>query len=83
MCLQADVMSASVNCSGTSSGGNWRELGFVFQNLNAAGIQPGWTCSVSGCFEVIYSFSGRDEYIRTPSTDFVLRSESCYTGPGE
>ena len=76
-------MPASVNCSGISTGGNWKRLGFVFQNLSATGIQPGWTCTISGCFELNVAATGDNEYIRTPSIDFVLRSEDCHTGPGE
>ena len=80
MCLQAEVMPASVNCSGTSIGGNWRDQGFVFQNLGAVGIQPGWTCTIGGCFTLDRAVDGEEVWIQTPSTEFVLRSGHCDLG---
>ena len=70
-------MPASVNCSGTSTGGNWKVDGFVFQNLNAVGIQPGWTCTFGGCFVLNRAVDGQEVWIHTPSTEFVLGSGDC------
>ena len=58
----------SVNCS---IGGPGRS--HTIGNLSTSGIQPGWTCSLSGCFQI----EGPDidngrTYGRTPTSSCTL-----------
>ena len=69
------MSAASVDCSGTSTGGDQR-LGFVFQNLNASGMHLGWTCVIRGCYKLERTL-GNDIWVRTPSTTFTLGSGDC------
>ena len=70
------MSAASVDCSGRSTGGD-QSLGFVFQNLNASGIQPGWTCVIRGCYKLELTLLYDDIWVRTPSTTFTLGSGDC------
>ena len=55
-----------VSCSGGAFGGVPRGGPYTFVNLSESGILPGWTCSISGCFEVL------GDYLRTPTSNCTL-----------
>ena len=58
----------SVNCS--IGGGRFHTI----SNLSASGIQPGWTCSLSGCFQIDDIEGGRS-YGRTPTNSCTVLGE--------
>ena len=64
------MSAASVDCSGKSTGGD-QSLGFVFQNLNASGIQPGWTCVIRGCYKLELP-RGDNVWVQTPPRNFTV-----------
>ena len=57
----------SVNCSIDLDGGRSHTI----SNLSASGIQPGWTCSLSGCFQ-IDDADGGSTFGRTPTVSCTL-----------
>ena len=63
-----------MNCSDTATHvPNYTDV-FTFSNLNEAGILPGSTCFVTGCYanEVIQSST---LYVRTPEKNCTIQGE--------
>ena len=57
-------------------GGVTAEGPYTFTNLSAAGVLPGWTCTVLGCFSVYNSAREEREYFKAPDvqcTDMCLQ----------
>ena len=58
------------------NGGVTAEGPYTFTNLSAAGVLPGWTCTVLGCFSVYKPARGEREYFKAPDvqcTDMCLQ----------
>ena len=63
-----DTMSLQVVCEGN---GFVQSLGgpFVFNDLSEAGILPGWTCNITGCFA---ENDGEELFFRTELASCTL-----------
>ena len=57
-----------------SGGGVTAEGPYIFTNLSAAGVLPGWTCTVLGCFSIYKPARGEREYFKAPDVQCTVNS---------
>ena len=68
----------SVSCSIRHFGGPTPPEGpYGFSNLNASGILPGWSCTITGCFS-IDDGTVDGLFVHTPAKNFIL--PQCASG---
>lgn len=73
-----EAVMREVNCSIRRFGGGTPNEGpYSFINLSGSGIQPGWTCTITGCF-IIDDGSSDDLLVHTPAKKFIL--PQCTSG---